>query len=478
MKSRSAVFKQKVFHQKKGKLSFCFNKTFIMFSQKYRSHYRANWSLAYPIVLSQFGHLAVLIADNLMVGHLGSSYLAASSFANNLYSILLLFGVGIASGITPMVGKAIGEGNNRLIRETYFNGFAINLFTGFLILGLIILSMFSFPYMGQDPQVVLLSKPLYLLLGISMIPYMIFLQGKQFIESFEDTKPGMLITIVCNAINIILNFLLIYGLFGFPCLKLVGAGYAILISRTLMALWMLIYVYRKKEYRYFVCRFNIRLIQFRYCLKILKLGIPIAMQYVLEVGFFTLCGIMIGTFGSEALAAYQIVLSLSALTYVMASGIGQAAMIRISNFYGQGDIQSIREVGNTSRLMAAFMMLCFGACFILFRNVIPGFYLSEPAVTGLAAKFFVIVGIYQVFDGIQANMINTLRGLHDVKVPTIIAMLSYWLVALGFSYLFAFTLKIGSIGIWYGMLVGLICAACLLSWRFSSRCIALEKANL
>ena len=441
-----------------------------MFSKKYRSHYRANWSLAYPIVLSQFGHLAVLVADNLMVGRLGSSCLAASSLANNIYSILLLFGVGIASGITPMVGKALGEGNHKLIRETYINGFVINLITGFFILVVIFATIPLFSHIGQDPQVVELSKPLYILLGISMIPYMVFLQGKQFIEGFGDTKPGMVITIICNLLNILLNFLLIYGLFGFPRLRLVGAGYAILISRVLMALMILVYVYRKKEYRYYIKIFSFRYIRWAYCFKISKIGFPIGMQYVLEVGFFTLCGVMIGTFGSVSMAAYQIVISLSALTFVMASGVGQGAMIRVSQFFGQGDMQSVREAGVSSQYMVMLMMLCFSALFFTFRHIIPAFYISEPEVISLAAKFFLIVGVYQIFDGIQANISNSLRGLHDVKVPTIIVMLSYWVVALGFSYLFAFYLKIGAVGVWYGMLIGLMCSAGLLSWRFIYLC--------
>lgn len=449
-----------------------------MFSQQYRSHYRANWNLAYPIVLSQFGHLAVLVADNLMVGRLGSSCLAASSLANNLYSILLLFGVGIASGITPMVGKAIGEGNHKQIRKTFFNGFVINLLIGFLILAIIWATSPLFTLMGQDPKVVELSQPLYLLLGISMLPYMVFLQGKQFIEGFGDTKPGMIITIVCNLLNILLNFLLIYGLFGFPRLMLVGAGYAILISRAIMALMILIYVYRKKEYRYYIKIFSLRYISLEHCIRISRIGFPIGLQYVFEVGFFTLCGVMIGTFGSVPMAAYQIVISLSALTFVMASGVGQGAMIRVSQFWGQGDMKSVREAGNSSQYMVMLMMACFSTLFFAFRHIIPTFYIHEPDVIRLAADFFVIVGFYQIFDGIQANISNSLRGLHDVKVPTVIVLLSYWVVALSFCYLFAFYLKIGVLGVWYGMLIGLMCSAGLLSWRFVYLCSKLSRDKL
>jgi MATE family multidrug resistance protein len=437
-----------------------------MFSKEYFRNYKLNLKLAYPIMIGQAGHIFANIADSVMVGHIGSNYLAASAISSSIFFVLFVAGIGITIGLTPLVGVAYGENNHREAGE-YLKASLISFPIIGIILTLINIGViFIFDYLGQPPEVVQLAKPFYLLLTLTIIPYMIFLAFKQFTEGLALTLPAMVISLSCNFFNVISNYILINGYLGFPRLELNGAGISTLISRLLMASIFAYYIFSNKRFKSYINPIRWLKISKNHIIKILRLGLPIGLQSILEIGVFSAGGIIVGWFGKNYLAAHQIALSLASFTFLAASGIGSASTIRLSNLSGEKNYHELKISGQSSFILVLTFMSFCGLVFILFRNQLAMFYIKEAPVIAIAAQFIFIAGFFQLFDGTQVTALGALRGLKDVKIPTYIAFTSYWLVGLTSSYLLSVTFKFGAVGVWYGYLLSLITASTLLTLRF------------
>ncbi|MGB3588081.1 MAG: MATE family efflux transporter [Tunicatimonas sp.] len=432
--------------------------------QSYQTHVKKTLLIAYPVMLSQLGHILVGVADSIMVGELGTQPLAAVSLANSLFGLVLMFGIGLSIAITPLVAAADGEGNTQQMGRVFQHGAIINTIAGFIFCGLVIFGGKLLPFMNQPQAVVTLAVPYLELLAYSLIPFMVFQTFRQFAEGLAFTRTAMLITISANLINIALNYLLIYGRFGFPELGLNGAGVATLVARILMAIAIGWYVLRA---RWFPTVGRL-LAGIRYSLftKMLKIGVPTGLQYIFEVGAFAAASIMMGWLGATALAAHQIALNLSAVSYMVATGLAAAATVRVGNQLGRKDFPNLRRVGFSAILMSLVLMSFSALAFITLNHWLPSLYIDELPVIELAGSLLIISAFFQLSDGCQAVALGALRGMADVKIPTIITLIAYWVIGLPSGYGFAFGLGWGPQGVWVGLLLSLTIAAVLLTLRF------------
>lgn len=438
-----------------------------MLSALYKDHYKKNITLAVPVMLSQLGHVMVGVADSIMVGRLGTIPLAAASLGNSIFAVILMFGIGMSFAVTPLVAAADGEKNYRKSAKVFKHGLYINLVTGAFLFLLTFAGAPVLYLLNQPEEVVLMTIPYLGIIALSLIPFMIFQSFKQFAEGLSFTKNAMFITVASNLVNVGLNYVLIYGKLGFEPMGLVGAGWATFISRVIMAIAMAVYVIKGSKYQRYLKGFRFKGFSKKLVIRMVKLGFPTGMQFVFEVGAFSSAAIMIGWLGAQQLAAHQIAINLASISYMMATGISAAATVRVGNQLGKNDIPNLRLAGFTSFVMGIGFMSITGLIFILGKSFLPGLYINEEEVVNIASSLLVIAAFFQISDGIQVVGLGALRGLEDVRVPTIIAVIAYWLIGLPFGYFLCFELELGARGIWFGLLTGLSMAAIMLSYRFN-----------
>jgi MATE family multidrug resistance protein len=322
------------------------------------------------------------------------------------------------------------------------------------------------PRLGQSPDVLRLAVPYYHLLNWSLVPLLLFFTFKQFAEGVESTKPAMVITLFVNVLNIFLNYLLIFGHWGFEAMGLVGAGYATLIARVLQAVLMIAYVLSVRYFRPFVHELFRWRFGKAFFWHILQISIPIGLQYIIEVGAFAAGAIMIGWLGEAPLAAHQIAIGLAALTFLMASGIATAVTIRTSNLLGAGQVRQVR-IATTAGLHLGIAFMTFTALgFLLGYQWLPSLHTTDATVIEIASGLMLIAAVFQIFDGIQVTNLSALRGIADVRIPTLLALLAHWGVSLPIGYLLAFHFGFEEKGIWMGFLSGLLTMALLTLNRF------------
>jgi MATE family multidrug resistance protein len=433
--------------------------------QKYISDYVRLLRLAMPLVLTQAGQTTILLIDNAMVGHFGTAELAAVSFANNVYIVVMLLGLGVFMGITPLVGHARGAEDDCQIAATMKNGFVLS---AVLIPAITLIAWaiaWIMPYLGQADEVVHLAVPYYQTLVIAIIPFLLFALLKQIGEGLGNTFAAMMATVLCILLKVILNYILIFGNLGFPKLGLMGAGYATIIARAAMPVLLFAgFLYLKPLRHYFALMQTVQAAS-REIIRILRIGLPIAVQMILEVSAFAFSAVMMGWMGSVPLASHEIAIGLAGFTFMIATGVSMAATIQVSYQLGNRDYKSIGQTSYSAiYLVLATMGLC-GLGFLLFRNLLPYIFTTDSRVIAQAAALLAIAAAFQLFDGLQASCLGILRGFADVKIPMFISVLSYMVVGLPVSYLCAFSLKLGPEGIWYGFLAGLVAAGILLSLR-------------
>ncbi len=432
-------------------------------------YYKRILLLAFPVMLSQAGQVLVQQVDNMMVGSVGTIELAAASFAGNIFIIGMVIGMGFTFGLTPLVGPAWASGDNKLAGKWLHNSIVLNLIITFILMVLMYSVSFFMNRMGQDEAVAKLAIPYYRILVVSMLPFMLFFTIKQFAEGIGNTMNAMLITLSANAVNIIFNYLFIFGKLGFPEMGLTGAGIGTLIARTAMPV-IFIFVFLKKDvFRPYL--FNIFRSQLdRKILKrLFEVGWPISSQIVLEVLAFALGALMMGWLGPAPLAAHQIAIGMASLTFMIVTGIAAGTTIRVSHQYNLGDYHSMKKATFASVHLVLGFMSITALTFFFLRNQIPLLYTSDKEVIIVASRLLILAAIFQVFDGLQVVILGALRGLTDVKFAMMVAFVSYILISLPLSYFLAFTVNWGPEGIWVGFVVSLAIAGLLFLARFNYR---------
>ncbi|WP_304068547.1 MATE family efflux transporter [Pedobacter glucosidilyticus] len=435
---------------------------------KYKPHYKENLTLAIPVVISQLGHTLVHTADSIIVGQFaGTIPLAAVSLVNSIFMIIMVLGIGISYGLTPLVAQENGKNNFEECGKLLSNSLIINIFTGIALFCFIYFgSVLFIDHLDQSPEVVYHAKPYLNLLGLSVIPLMIFLTFKQFAEGLGFTKQAMMISIWGNVINIILGIIFVKGLFGISPMGVKGVGYSTLIDRSIMAIVMVIYVFKSVHFRKYLKNFVWNFIDKIRLKRIFKQGAPTAMQYTFEVSAFSGAAILIGTIGAVEQAAHQVAINLAATTYMMASGISAAATIKTGNNFGKNDFYYLRLSAISSYHIVLIFMTITAALFMGLNNILPAFYSKDTAVIEIAAGLLLIAAIFQLFDGAQVVGLGILRGMGDVNLPTLITFMAYWVFGLPVGYYLGITLDFGVSGIWIGLTLGLLVASILLFLRF------------
>ncbi|MBK6267430.1 MATE family efflux transporter [Marivirga sp. S37H4] len=446
-----------------------------MLSTDFKEHFKRNYLLAYPVVVSQLGHVLVGTADSMMVGRVGTNELAAASVANAVFSVMMMFGIGVSFGLTPLIAQSDGENNPRAGMRFFKHSFVINLVFGILLFSILLFGGYILDLLDQPKEVVELAKPYLVIIGFSMVPFMLFQTAKQFAEGLSMTKEAMYITISANVVNVGLNYVLIFGKLGFEPMGLVGAGWATLISRILMAIVMIIFVRKYERFKVYWSYLKVTVWNSKSFKKLLNLGVPTGFQYIFEVGAFATAAIMIGWMGAIPLAAHQVAINLASISYMMSTGISAAATVRVGNQLGQRDINTMKVAAYTCFLMAIIFMAFTGLIFMVFNEFLPSLYTNDLEVIRIAGSLLIIAALFQLSDGIQVVGLGALRGMGDVKLPTLVTFMAYWAIGLPVGYLLAFYFNLGEKGVWYGLLIGLSVTAVILFLRFKNRAAKLMQ---
>ena len=435
----------------------------------YTPVYRKNLTLAIPVIFSQLGQVTVNLADNMMVGHVGTTELAAASFAINVFHIGMLFGLGLTLGLTPLVGQSFSARNKENTASWFKNGVLV-FFVASIVLSIFMSALVLFMNrMGQRDDVVQKAIPYYLIQVSSLVPLMLFFSVKQFFEGIGNTKIAMVITIGANLLNVGLNYILIYGKMGFPALGLNGAGFATLISRIIMPIVFVLIILKQKDFKGYLTEelhSGFEKLKIR---RIISIGLPIGLQMVIEILAFSLGAIMLGWISKESLAGHQVAISMAAMTYMISFGLASGTTIRVSHAFGEHDLKEVKLAVYASLHMVIAFMSLMGILFILLRNQVPFLFTSDPNVIKVAAGLLIVGAFFQIFDGIQVVLLGALRGIADVRIPMFMAFFSYIVVSLPISYLLAFVFNFGYSGVWIGFVFGLSTAAILFGLRLRNQ---------
>jgi MATE family multidrug resistance protein len=422
------------------------------------------------------GHTFVGLADNIMVGQLGTAELAAVSLGNSFVFIAMSLGIGFSTAITPLVAEADGAGNKNEGKSALKHGLVLCTVLGVALFGVTLLGKPLMYLMDQPPEVVSLAIPYLDLVAFSLVPLIMFQAFKQFSEGLSQTKYPMYATILANIINIVLNYLLIFGTFGFPKMGIIGAAIGTLVSRVIMLLFLWALLNKKKKFHFYVTGFNLRKLERRVVDKIISLGFPSALQMFFEVAIFTAAIWLSGVLGKNPQAANQIALNLSSMTFMFGMGLGVAAMIRVGNQKGLSNFTELRRIAQSIFFLTLLLEIGFAALFLLCRYWFPTIYLDvndlsnqadNMEVIALAAQLLLVAAFFQISDGLQVVILGALRGLQDVKIPTFITFIAYWLIGFPISYYLGLHTSLASTGIWVGLLAGLTASAIMLYIRFN-----------
>lgn len=443
--------------------------------QQYTKEFSYNFRLASPVILGMLGHTMVAFIDNIMVGQLGTAELAAVSLGNSFMFIAMSLGIGFSTAITPLVAEADGEGNLASGKLAFKHGLFLCTVLGILLFLMVFTARPILYYMNQPEEVVDLAMPYLTLVAASLVPLIVFQAFKQCSDGLSLTKYPMYATIAANVINVILNYLFIFGKFGFPQLGIVGAAIGTLASRLIMVgyLWYLMSQhYKAREY---VLRIKFFTLTKKMIRKLLSLGFPSALQMFFEVAIFTAAIWLSGILGKNPQAANQIALNLSSMTFMVGMGFSVAAMVRVGNQKGLKRFRELRRIAFSIFLLTSLCAAVFAAGFLLFNGDLPKMYLDETdpknfadnlQVLTIASKLLLIAAIFQISDAVQVVVLGALRGMQDVKIPTLITFVAYWVVGFPISYYLSMHTDYKSSGIWIGLLAGLTTSAILLFFRF------------
>ncbi|MBC8768979.1 MATE family efflux transporter [Arenibacter sp. BSSL-BM3] len=444
--------------------------------QKYTKEFRYNLSLSFPVILGMLGHSFVQFADNIMVGQLGTAELAAVSLGNSFVFIAMSLGIGFSTAITPLVAEADGAGNVADGKSALKHGLLLCTILGFSLFGIILLAKPVMFLMKQPAEVVELAMPYLDLVAFSLVPLIIFQAFKQFSEGLSQTKYPMYATVIANFVNVILNYLLIFGSWGFPKMGIVGAAWGTLISRVIMVIFLWVLLKNKKKFHAYVTGFNFRAIEKKVMKKIIDLGFPSALQMFFEVAIFTAAIWLSGVLGKNSQAANQIALNLSSMTFMVGMGLGVAAMIRVGNQKGLGSFKDLRRIAQSIFLLTLILEIVFAIAFVLFKDWLPTIYLDLGDATNMAdntevvliaAQLILVAAVFQISDGLQVVVLGALRGMQDVRIPTMITFVAYWMIGFPISFYLGLYTPLESIGIWIGLLAGLTASAIMLYIRFN-----------
>lgn len=442
----------------------------------YIKEFSQNIKLAYPVILGMLGHTLIGITDNLMVGNLGSTELAAVSLGNSFIFIAMSIGIGFSTAITPLTSEAFAENDTKKIKSTFQHGIFLCSIIGVFLFIMVVLAKPIMLLMHQPEAVVNLATPYIDWVAFSLIPVILFQGYKQFSDGLSKTKNSMIAIYMANIVHIILNFIFIYGFWFFPKMGILGAALGTVISRILMVIFM--HFVMKNDHLMAHCfeKFKFSTIKKAMLKKIINLGFPSAMQMLFEVALFTAAIWLAGSINKNNQAANQIALTLATITYMFAMGLNVTAMIRISYLKGINDFKQLIITARSIFLMVIILESFFALLFIVFHNYLPQLFLdthnskeilNNTEIISITSKLLLIAAVFQISDGVQVVVLGALRGIQDVKIPMYITFIAYWMVGFPISYYLCKHTDFKVVGIWIGLCAGLSVAALFLYIRFA-----------
>ncbi len=423
--------------------------------------------LAFPIIFSQLGQMFMGVIDTIMIGRVGATPLAGSAISTSIFGLFLIFGFGLSSSVSAFVAHAFGAGEKSECGEILKHGLVINLFAGLVMAGIMELGSNYFHLLGQPPEVTAQAQTFFPILGWSIVPLMVFQAFRQFMEGLSETIIPMIIMVCGILVNVFLNYLWIYGNWGWQAYGLEGAGYATLCARIFMLCLGIAYVLTHSRFKPYLPLHRFGKLNAARFKKIFKQGLFSGFQFLFEVGAFTGAAVMMGWFGAKTLAGHQIAINLAALTYMVTLGISFATSIRIAQAMGKKQFHTARKIGFTSIHAATAIMGIFAILFVVGKYTLASIYIQDEEVIEIAVRLILIGAVFQVFDGIQGVAVGALRGLLDVRIPTVITFFAYWVFSLPAAYYLGFKTEFGAPGIWIALTLGLAIAAVGLTLRFA-----------
>ncbi|GGF12892.1 MATE family efflux transporter [Flavobacterium limi] len=444
--------------------------------KQYTKEFSYNLRLAYPVILGMVGHNLIGMVDNIMVGKLGSTELAAVSLGNSMIFIAMSLGIGFSTAITPIVAEGDAEKNDHKIRSAFHHGLFLCTILGLMLFGLIVLAKPIMEMLHQPEEVIALAKPYLDWVAFSLIPLIMYQGYKQFADGLSLTKYSMYAMVMANVLHVGMNYVLIYGIWIFPKMGIIGAAIGTVISRIFLVMFMHIMLSRRNDLKRFFSNFSFEEIKKETIKKIISIGFPSAMQMLFEVVLFTASIWLCGNIGRTSQAANQIALSLASMTFMFAMGLSVTSMIRVSNQRGLQDYKKLVIVARSIFLLAIIIESVFAVLFVAFHQFLPHIFLNmentiqltdNTEVITIASKLLLIAAVFQISDGIQVVVLGALRGLQDVKIPMYITFVAYWIIGFPVSYYLAEYTTMKAAGVWIGLLAGLTSAAFFLYIRFN-----------
>lgn len=442
-----------------------------------RHHYSELLSIGIPIIIGQLGTIVLGFADTLMIGHHSTNELAAAGLVNNTFGLVLLFYLGFSYGLTPIVGKLFGMGQEEAIGQKVKNSLVANMAIGVMLVTAMTVLYFNLANIGQPEELLPLIRP-YFIVNLISVPFVgVFNTLKQFFDGITRTKVSMWVMIAGNVVNILFNWLLIYGVGGFPEMGLLGAGIATMSSRIIMPLALAAIIMFNKRYRHYrrdIANSRINRADF---IEMNRMGWPVALQLGMETAAFSLSCVMVGWLGTIPLAAHQVMITVSQLFYLVISGLASALSIRVSHFIGQNDIAAVRATSADGFRLALAISACMSVPIILFRHNIGALFSDNAEVHQVVAMLIIVLVIYQFGDGLQYTFANALRGIACVKPMVWYAFIAYFGINLPMGYFLGFVANLGILGIWVAFPIGLTVAGVLFWQRFRKEMRKIEHAQ-
>ncbi len=417
-------------------------------------------------MITQAGQVIVQFADNFMVAQLGTAEFAGVSFANSIFMIGLVFCTCFTQGLVPFIGQNFGQGKHKEVAKYFQNSFILDALLSVIILAVMFSVIPFMTLMGQDPSTVGHAQSYYAIVTASLLPYILFFAIRNFSEGIGITKYAMYITIASNLVNILLNYILIFGNFGAPKMGVDGAAIATLVSRILMFIGFAVLLFKVDAYKEYMKMIKKRYVSIAKIKELLNTSLPVGLQGLTEVTAFSVSSIMVGWFSKEAMAANQIALTFTSFSFMIAQGIGAAATIRVSHQFGEKRFYDTRKAGFAAAHLSVMLMSISGITYTILRGEIPKVFSSDPQVIQITSSVLIIAAAFQIFDAIQLAGIASLRALKDVKAPLFYSIGSYYFVCLPLGYVFGHLLNLGPNGVWIGLMLGLLFAAVLFMLRF------------
>lgn len=448
-----------------------------------RNYTKECLTLALPVMLTQVGQVSVNLFDNIIVGKLlGADALASVSLGNAVFFSMFVLALGFSFAIPPLVSEAHSKHDHKTINSVFSHGFVINMTVGVILMGILLLGMPLLYHSGQPEKIIPDTVDFLTIMAISIVPFMAFQTLREVSEGLSYTIGVTKATIIANIINIVLNYVFIKGLFGLPPMGVKGSALASLIARIFMVVFLYFVLLNQEKTKRYIKDFTLKIEVFSKKMfdKMLRLGLPTALQMFFEVTAFAAAAFICGLISAHDIASHQIALSMASFTFNLCIGFSVASTVMIGRKLGEQNFTELREVGiNNLKIAFIFMAIC-GIVFILGRNILPTFFTKkeEVEVIALAAKLMIIAALFQLSDGIQVTALGTLRGMQDVKVPSIYTFIAYWIITIPLGYFLCVTLEMGAFGMWIALGLGLTISAVFLVKRFLNLSAKRIKSNM